>query len=73
MQEGAAWMRAASPFHLGLTPIEPCWSKLKEFFRSRAERTLETLETAVPDAMNAVSAQDARGWFRHSGYNVALD
>jgi hypothetical protein len=31
------------------------------------------LEAAVADAMQAVSAQDAQGWFRHCGYNVALE
>lgn len=61
------------PYTPEWNPIEPCWSKIKEFLRSRAARTLETLETAVVDAMNAVSAQDAHGWFRHCGYNVALD
>jgi transposase len=54
-------------------PIEPCWSKLKEFLRARAERTRDALETAVADAMETITPQDARGWFRHSGYRVALD
>jgi hypothetical protein len=25
----------------------------------------------VADAMNSITAQDARGWFRHCGYQVA--
>lgn len=54
-------------------PIEPCWSKMKEFLRARAARTRQTLETAVGDAMETVTAQDARGWFRYAGYKVALD
>ena len=54
-------------------PIEPCWSKMKEFLRARAARTRETLEAAVGDAMETVTAQDARGWFRYAGYKVALD
>lgn len=54
-------------------PAEPCWSKMKEFLRSRAARTLETLEAAVADAMDTISAQDARGWFQHCGYKVTLD
>ena len=54
-------------------PIEPCWSKMKEFLRSRAASTRGALEAAVADAMETVTAQDACGWFRHSGYNVALD
>jgi hypothetical protein len=27
----------------------------------------------VGDAMETVTAQDARGWFRYAGYKVALD
>ena len=61
------------PYTPEWNPIEPCWSKMKEFLRARAARTRETLETAVVDAMDAVSAQDAHGWFRHCGYKVALD
>jgi transposase len=61
------------PYTPEWNPIEPCWSKIKEFLRSRAARTLESLETAVADAMDTVSDQDAQGWFRHCGYKVALD
>lgn len=61
------------PYTPEWNPIEACWSKMKEFLRARAARTLETLEAAVADAMEAVSAQDAQGWFRHCGYKVALD
>jgi transposase len=61
------------PYTPEWNPIEPCWSKIKEFLRSRAARTLETLETAVVDAMDAVSPQDAHGWFRHCGYKTAPD
>ena len=54
-------------------PIEPCWSKLKNFLRTRAARTLESLEEAVTDASNSISGSDARGWFAHCGYNLAPD
>ena len=50
-----------------LNPIEPCWSKLKTALRTRAARTLEALEGALPDILNTISAQDAQGWFRDSG------
>jgi transposase len=59
------------PYTPEWNPIEQCWSKMKGFLRSRAARTRETLETAVVDAMDAVSAQDARGWFQHCGYRIA--
>lgn len=61
------------PYTPEWNPIEPCWSKIKEFLRSRAARALEALEAAVVDAMDSVTAQDARGWFRHCGYTVTPD
>ena len=54
-------------------PIEPCWSKLKNELRSRAARTLESLQAAVDDAMLTITAQNARGWFAHCGYGSAPD
>jgi hypothetical protein len=36
-------------------------------------RTRQALEAAVGDAMDVVSARDARGWFQHSGYAVTPD
>jgi transposase len=54
-------------------PIEQCWSKLKNELRSRAARTLETLQDAVGEAMLNITAQNARGWFTHCGYVSAPD
>jgi transposase len=52
-------------------PIEACWSKMKNHLRTRAARTLQSLEAGVLEAMDTISAQDARGWFRHCGYSAA--
>lgn len=51
-----------------LNPIEPCWSKLKEFLRARAARTLDALDQALTAAVHAVTPQDARGYFTCCGY-----
>lgn len=59
------------PYTPEWNPIEPCWSKMKEFLRSRAATTRDTLEAAVADAMNTITTQDAHGWFRHCGYQIA--
>lgn len=52
-----------------LNPIEPCWSKLKSELRSRAARTLESLQAAVGEAMHMITAQNARGWFLTAATN----
>ena len=51
-----------------LNPIEPCWPKLKGTLRGIAARTVEALEAALPEAIAAVTPQDAQAWFRHCGY-----
>lgn len=56
------------PYSPDLHPLEQCWSKVKEFLRSAQARTAEALEQAIANAFAAVTASDARGWFRHCGY-----
>ena len=51
-----------------LNPIEECWSKVKSILRTIGARTYEALEQAVAQALAAVNATDAFGWFTHAGY-----
>ena len=51
-----------------LNPIEPLFSKLKEFLRSAAARTVDALIDAMGDARRAVTTGDILGWFKHCGY-----
>ncbi len=51
-----------------LSPIELAFSKLKERLRQAEARTREALEAAISEALAAITATDARGWFRHCGY-----
>lgn len=54
-----------------LTPIEPCWSKVKGCLREAKARTVAALYEAIGSAMKQVRAEDIRGWFSHSGYHFA--
>jgi transposase len=54
-----------------LNPIEPAWSKLKTCLRAVGARSKEALEAALGPALAAITAQDARGWFRLAGYPAA--
>jgi transposase len=49
-------------------PIEPCWAKVKARLRACAARTCDALEAELPSALSTVTAEDARGWFRHCRY-----
>ena len=50
-----------------LSPIEPGWSTR---LRAVAARTTEALEEALRPALDAITPQDAQGWFRHCGYTL---
>ena len=54
-----------------VSPIEPCWSKIKTALRAAATRTVESLKAALDTAVAAVTADDAVGWFGHCGYALA--
>jgi len=56
------------PYSPDLSPIEPCWSKLKTLLRTAQARTRAALDAAIQRVLAAVTPSDARGWFRHCGY-----
>jgi transposase len=56
------------PYSPDLSPIELCWSKLKQLLRSAKARTHEALNQALTRIINErISADDALGWFNHCG------
>lgn len=50
------------------SPIEEIFSKLKTVLHRAGARTRDALQEAIVQALRTVTAQDAQGWFRHSGY-----
>jgi transposase len=57
-----------SPDSPDLAPMELCLSQVKTALRAAKARTREALETALQQAMKAVTAIDAPHWFRPCGY-----
>lgn len=57
------------PYSPDLNPIEQAFSKVKGLLRRAEARTREVLIEAMGRALSAVSAEDARGFFGHCGYN----
>ena len=55
------------PYSCDLSPIELCWSKLKEILRSAKARSLDVLDLAITNAINSISDEDAINWFNHCG------
>ncbi|MDF5714912.1 MAG: hypothetical protein PUP93_13760 [Rhizonema sp. NSF051] len=63
--------RTYSPYSPDFSPIENCWSKIKEFLRAQAARTYQELDQAITDALNTVTKKDIIGWFTHCCYYIA--
>jgi transposase len=68
------WARAKliplPPYSPDLSPIEPCWSKVKGHVRDVEPRTVQALGDAAAEGFANVTAADARGWFDKCGYRV---
>ena len=60
--------RYLPPYSPDYNPIELAWSKGKALLRARAARTRTRLYRALGAALQTVTAQNARAWFRHCGY-----
>ena len=56
------------PYSPDLSPIEPCWSKLKMALRTAKARTRDALEHAIAQALATLTVADAHSWFHHCGY-----
>ena len=55
------------------SPIELAFAKVKPMLRRIAARTRETLGQAIGRALEAITPQEARAFFRHCGYRFPLD
>jgi len=53
-----------------LNPIELMWSKLKAVLRKFKARTYEEMQTALQQALDAITQADIKGWFKHDGYRT---
>jgi len=56
------------PYSPDLNPIEEAFSKIKALLRKAQARTKEGLIEALGEAISAVTAWDARGFYEHCGY-----
>lgn len=70
LAKAGAKLRYLPPYSPDYNPIEFAWSKMKTRLRSRAARTRSSLYRALGSALQTITAQDARAWFRHDGYSL---
>jgi transposase len=60
--------RYLPPYSPDLSPIEPAWAQVKAELRRVAARDEDALHQALGPALDRVSAENARAYFRHCGY-----
>ena len=70
IEDRGAQLLYLPPYSPDFNPIEKAWSKLKQQLRGVKARVLEQLEPALADALSAITAQNARAFFRHCGYGI---
>jgi transposase len=68
IEQAGAQVLYLPPSSPDLSPIEPCWSKLKTALRTAQARTREALERAIAQALATITVADAHRWFHHCGY-----
>jgi transposase len=68
IRSAGAEVRYLPAYSPDLNPIEEMFSKIKEFLRSAAARTVDALIGAIGDALRSVTPGDILGWFKHCGY-----
>ena len=61
-------LRVLPAYSPDFNPIEQVFSRLKAHLRSVGARAIPALTTAIGEALNAVTAAQAKATFRHAGY-----
>lgn len=69
IEAAGAQVRFLPAYSPDLNPIEMMWSKVKALLRKAQARSHPDLLAAIASALNAVTPQDALGWFAACGYN----
>lgn len=70
IQATGAKLRYLPRYSADFSPLEKCWSKLKELLRGTAARTTDVLEKGVKNAVDKITEKDVQGWFKHCGYCI---
>ena len=56
------------PYSPDFNPIEQAFAKIKAILRKAAARTVDALQTAIADALEAFSPEECANYFANSGY-----
>ena len=56
------------PYSPDFSPIENCWSKVKQIIRSLEPRNYTELHQAIQTAIESITLEDIHNWFTHCCY-----
>ncbi len=73
IRSAGAEVRYLPAYSPDFNPIEEMFSKIKEFLRAAAARTVDALIDAMGDALRSVTPGDILGWFEHCGYRYVQE
>ena len=65
IEQAGAQLRYLPPYSPDYNPIEPMWSKVKNDIKTHEPREKEKLDSAIAQALEKVTPEDARGFFKH--------
>jgi transposase len=68
IEAAGARLEYLPPYSPDFNPMEPMWSKVKQTLKSQQPRNERQLLKAAAAAFAAVSPEDCRGFFFHTGY-----
>ena len=68
IEAAGAVMLFLPPYSPDFNPIELAFSKIKALLKKAAARTLQSLWIAIGEAIDAITPQDARSFFKACGY-----
>jgi transposase len=68
LEERGAELLFLPPYSPDFSPIEEAFSKLKALLRRKKARTKEALVEAMGRALDAITAEDAKGFFAHCSH-----
>lgn len=69
LQARGVLLKLLPPYSPDFNPVEACGSKVKEFVRRAEPRSEQETIAAIGEALAAITASDAYGWFEHYGYH----
>lgn len=61
------------PYSPDFSPIENCWSKVKNSIKRKAVSSEQELAKAINEGFAMVTHEDIRGWFTHCCYCTSED